>query len=325
MREKMIAFIRRSERWLLNVLVAVGKFFARLYARVASFVGPRKKIIIKSSIISIAILYVIGAVAFGIRLYKQKRYEKIDLVASYIYPFPVGHVGRAIIFSKGLTEKVIWTKTFAQKMQVEVPEGMDISILEDMQQDALVMQEAGRLGVKVSRADLDDAFEAAIDGIGGEEQAISFIKSSYGMNLTQFKQLLLPKLALEKVRNDYFVRVKARHIVMTDENKLKEVEKKIQEGKSFEDAAKESSEDQDTKDSGGLLADGEFIFKEISGLPTEIEDALFKLKTGEMSPIVKSSSGFYLLKVDERQGTIEEKPSDWYKLLEQKFAVGTWI
>lgn len=325
MRDKIIIFIRKAERWFLGIFVAIGRFFASLYRKISFFVYPRRRAITRTSLISIAVLYVIGAIVFGVRLYKQKRYESIDLAASYIYPFPVGHAGRSIIFAKGLTEKILWTKTFAQKMQVAVPDGMDKTILGDMQQDALVMQEAGRLGIKISRQDLDDAFEQATSGVGGEEDAISFIESSYGMNLNQFKQLLLPKLAFETIRNDEFVRVKARAILMSDESKLKDVEKKIQEGTSFEDAAKENSEDQDTKDNGGLVADGDLIFKEISGLPTEIEDALFKLKAGEVSSIVKSDTGYYLLKVDERLGTVEESPTDWYKSMEQKYPTGTWI
>lgn len=325
MKEKLISFIRKIEKWLLKITVSFGKFIKRLFQRVASYIKPRWRTISRTGIISLVILYVIGGVVFGIRLYKQKRFQRIDILASYIYPFPVAHTGRSIIFSKGLEQKVFWATTFAQKMQIEVPSGVEQNILEDMENDSMIMQEAGRLNVKVSRQDLDVAFEQAVGGIGGEEQAIAFIKNSYGMSLSQFKQLILPKVALEKIRDEHFVKVKARHIVVKDENKAKELEKKIREGAKFEDVAKDNSEDQDTKDNGGILADGEFIFRELSGLPEELETELFKLKAGEMSGVVKSSLGFHLLKVDERQGEIEQKPTEWYESLKKQYPLKSWI
>lgn len=325
MKDKIISFARKTERSFLKIFVRIGHFFKGLFSKIFSYIKPRWSVISRTAIISIVILYAIGAVVFGVRLYKQKRFEKIDLAASYIYPFPVGHVGRSVIFARGLEQKVLWAKTFAGKMQIEVPAGIEKNILEDMENDSIIMQEAGKLQVKVSRQDLDAAFEEAVGGIGGEEQAIGFIKNSYGMSLTQFKQLILPKVALERIRNDKFVKVKARHIVMKDENKLKDVEKKIKEGTKFEDAAKDNSEDQDTKDNGGLLADGEFIFKELSGLPEEIETEMFKLKAGEMSGIVKSSLGYHLLKVDVREGEIDQKPTQWFEDLKKSFPVRSWI
>jgi foldase protein PrsA len=145
------------------------------------------------------------------------------------------------------------------------------------------------------------------------------------MSLAQFKQLILPKVALEKIRDEKFVKVKARHIVVKDENKAKELEKKIRDGAKFEDVAKDNSEDQATKDSGGQLAEGDFIYKELSGLPEEIENELFKLKAGEMSGVVKSSLGCHLLKVDERQGYIDTKPTQWYEDLKKQYPIGEWI
>lgn len=325
MKAKFISFVRRSERWFLKFFVNIGRYIKSVFLRFYNFIKPRWRKVSRTAIISLVILYAIGAVVFGVRLYKQKRFEKIDLAASYIYPLPVGHVGRSVIFSKGLTQKVIWAKTFAQKMQIEIPPGIEKNILEDMQNDSLIMQEAGKLGVKVSRQDLDVAFEHAVGGIGGEEQAIGFIKNSYGMSLSQFKQLILPKVALERIRDEQFVKLKARHLVSKDENKVKELEKKIKEGAKFEDIAKDNSEDQETKESGGQLAEGEFIFRELSGLPEDIENELFKLNSGEMSGVVKSTLGYHLLKVDERSGKISERPTEWFENLKKSYPVSFWI
>lgn len=325
MKNKIISIVRVSERWLLKLFIRIGLFFKKIFFSIVAKIKPRWKTISRTSIISLVVLYLIGGVAFGVRLYSQKRFEKIDLYASYVYPFPVSNTGRSILFAKGLSQKILWSKTFAASMQIEIPEGLEKSILEDMQNDAIIMQEAGRLGIKISRSDLDVAFEQAVGGVGGEEQAIAFIRNSYGMSLQQFKQLMLPKIALEKIREDKFVKVKARHILVASETKAQELEKKIREGGSFEELAKSDSEDQETKDGGGVLADGEFIFKELSGLPEEMENELFKLKPGEMSGVVKSTFGFHLLKVDEKTGSIEERPTQWYEQLEKKYPINSLI
>jgi len=194
-----------------------------------------------------------------------------------------------------------------------------------MQNDAVIMQEAGRLGVIITRSDLDNAFEQAIGGVGGEEQAIAFIKNSYGMSVAQFKQLMLPKIALERIREEKFSKVVARHILFSDENKAKEFEQKIREGANFEEIAKSESTDQETKDDGGLLAGGEYIFRELSGLPEEIENELFKLNIGEMSGVVKSSFGYHLLKVEQKSGFIDEKPTQWYEQAENRYHINSYI
>lgn len=325
MLNKIISRIRVIERFLLKFFVNLGNLAKKYFHLISEKLKPKWRVISKTALISICVLYLIGGVAFGIRLYSQKKFEKIDFWASYIYPFPVSNVGRTFIISKGLNQKILWSKTFANSMQLEVPEDIEKSILEDMQNDAVIMQEAGRLGVVITRSDLDNAFEQAIGGVGGEEQAIAFIKNSYGMNVAQFKQLMLPKIALERIREEKFSKVVARHILFSDENKAKEFEQKIREGANFEEVAKSESTDQETKDEGGLLANGEFIFRELSGLPEEIENELFKLNVGEMSGVVKSSFGYHLLKVEQKSGSIDEKPTQWYEQAENRYHVNGYI
>jgi len=325
MKEKIIAVLRKIEVVALKIILKIGRFFAAAYTKLYRIIAPRSKAIAKYGLTSLIVLYLIGGITFGVRLYKQKRYEKLDRLASYIYPLPVGHVGRTIIFSKELELKSGWFRNFARSMQAEIPQGLEQKILEDVVSDKIIMQEASRMKIKVTKKDLNDAFDQAVSGVGGEEQAVDFIKRSYGMSVEQFKKLIIPKLAMQKVEEQQFVKVKARHILVKDENKAKEIEKKIKDGGNFADLAKEFSEDQSSKDDGGMLAGGEFLFKELSGLPPEIEDAIFKLKAGEVSPIVKSSLGFHLLKVEEKQGTIDQKPTDWIESLKKKYPVRLWV
>ena len=75
---------------------------------------------------------------------------------------------------------------------------------------------------------------------------------------------------------------------------LSEVLAKFKEGQSFSSLAKEFSEGSQASEGGslGLVAEKD--------LSTEIFDAVFPLKTGEISEVTKTSAGFHLFYVDER-------------------------
>src|SRR5262249_473714 len=76
------------------------------------------------------------------------------------------------------------------------------------------------------------------------------------------------------------------------------VRKRIAGGEKFEDVAKEVSDDSSTAKDGGKLppaVKGQFRSK-------LFEDALFKLKPGELSEPVRTELGWQLIKLDTRKG-----------------------
>jgi parvulin-like peptidyl-prolyl isomerase len=72
--------------------------------------------------------------------------------------------------------------------------------------------------------------------------------------------------------------------------------KKLQAGGSFETLAQENSRDPYAKE-GGLWANGEFIAK--GTVLHDIDEVIFKLRVNELSPVVESSQGYHILRVDE--------------------------
>lgn len=94
--------------------------------------------------------------------------------------------------------------------------------------------------------------------------------------------------------------------------KVEKIVLEIQGGKSFEDAAKEYSEDPMTKEKGGDL---DFFSK--GEMMPDFEKATFELEPGQMSEPVKTSYGWHIIKFiksgDETSG--EER-----KALEEKIA-----
>jgi hypothetical protein len=97
-------------------------------------------------------------------------------------------------------------------------------------------------------------------------------------------------------------KVKASHIVLSDSTEAARVLAKLKGGAAFAKLAKEKSNDKSTADKGGdlgMLIQGTALPPEIGGSP-ELATAIFSLKSGDLSNVVKTSSGYQIIKVDER-------------------------
>ena len=83
---------------------------------------------------------------------------------------------------------------------------------------------------------------------------------------------------------------RAKHILVETEEKAKEIKEKINNGLSFEDAAKEFSSCPSSSQGGDL---GSFTR---GRMVPEFEDAAFSLEVGEVSEPVKTQFGYHLIK-----------------------------
>ena len=84
--------------------------------------------------------------------------------------------------------------------------------------------------------------------------------------------------------------------------KVEEIHAQLQEAEAnFAEIAKDKSTDQDTRYQGGdmgFLVRGERDEEEQLRLDPILEEAVFQLKPGEITPILRTESGFHILKVD---------------------------
>jgi peptidyl-prolyl cis-trans isomerase C len=83
--------------------------------------------------------------------------------------------------------------------------------------------------------------------------------------------------------------IKARHILVEQEYEAKDIEKKLSEGKTFEDMAKAFSKCPSGKRGGDL---GEFGR---GRMVKSFEDAAFELNPGEVSKPVRTQFGYHLI------------------------------
>jgi len=116
--------------------------------------------------------------------------------------------------------------------------------------------------------------------------------------LYQMRHIHIKTIAQTETAEDKFSQKKADRLTKMINTEAKEkidsLVKRLQGGESFNDLAKRFSEDEVTKEKGGLLGD----LHPDSTIP-EIAQEMVKLKEGETSGVIQSKFGYHILKLDE--------------------------
>ncbi len=99
----------------------------------------------------------------------------------------------------------------------------------------------------------------------------------------------------EKNKED-FIEIKAQHILIKNKNTANNLYQRIKKGESFDEIARNYSEDETTKSMAGDLG---YFTKGM--MVKEFEDAAFSLSTGEISEPVKTIYGYHIIKVNDRK------------------------
>ena len=90
--------------------------------------------------------------------------------------------------------------------------------------------------------------------------------------------------------------VRARHILVENKDKAREVFEKLAHGSDFVQLARQHSKDPGSKDQGGDLG----YFGRGQMVP-QFEEVAFKLKQGEVSEPVESQFGWHIIRLDDRR------------------------
>ena len=150
--------------------------------------------------------------------------------------------------------------------------GETIEQAKERRREELLIEEVLRRNVlpfvSVSPREIRDFYRAHIEEFTQRKQV-------------QFRQILIKF-------SEYETKEQARQVAES-------VVKKLQAGSSFETLAQEYSRGPYAKE-GGLWAGGEFITRGI--VLHEIDEAIFSLRVNELSPIIESSQGYHILRVE---------------------------
>ncbi|AJG58427.1 MULTISPECIES: peptidylprolyl isomerase PrsA [Bacillus] len=159
-----------------------------------------------------------------------------------------------------------------------------------------------------------DQFDTLLKQQGIKEETL---KTGVRAQLAQEKAI--EKTITDKeLKDNYKPEIKASHILVKDEATAKKVKEELGQGKSFEELAKQYSEDTGSKEKGGDLG-----FFGAGKMVKEFEDAAYKLKKDEVSEPVKSQFGYHIIKVTdikEPEKSFEQSKDDIKKEIVQKKA-----
>jgi peptidyl-prolyl cis-trans isomerase C len=195
-------------------------------------------------------------------------------------------------------------------------ENLKQACLDQVIERKILVQEARRLGIKVSQEELNDAIsEIRMDYPGegfGETLGLK------GITLEEWKVRLEEKLLAEKVIRSAFhsqekidekealqyydehpssfqlgQKVRARQIVVADGEEAIQILKRLKKGENFEKVAMEKSLGPEKVQGGdlGYFSQGE--------KPTEF-DHVFSMEVGAISEVIKSPYGYHIFKLEER-------------------------
>lgn len=197
----------------------------------------------------------------------------------------------------------------ASGVDLSTPEGQQrllqtrAQILDWMIEQVLIEQAAAGMEISVGEEEVDAAVAQIVQDAGGEEPFRGRLERS-GMTLqylrTQLRAELLRARVLEQVQKTVPERaeqVHARHILVDTQERAEHIRAQLEAGADFAQLARQYSQDESTRDTGGDLG----WFPRGVLLAPGVEEAAFSLQAGQISPVVRSSFGYHIVQTLERK------------------------
>lgn len=255
---------------------------------------------------------ILGAVALiiiflstiGYLIYGQKNESSFVKTASRILPYPASIVdGKYVTYRSYLDQLYVLKNYYSsyKKLDLNSEEGKKtltearVEVLNRVNEDAIITVEAKKMGVSVSKKDLDTEFDKLVASNGGTKDFSEILKTYYGLSLNEFKSLIYaPRMLREKltdkINSDESINEAAK-------KKAEGILEKIKVGEDFAKLAKSESQDPGSAASGGDLG----YFGKGKMVP-DFENAAFALNVGEVSGLVKTPYGYHIIKVTDKKG-----------------------
>lgn len=232
-------------------------------------------------------------------------------------------------------------------------------ILNQVIEDKLVLSRAKELGIKVTEAEINERLDYIKKGFPSEEEFYKTLETQ-GVTIANLKdryrdQIMMKKLVDYEVKSkistlpseisDYYekhkdlfretdkyrvknILIKAKDEVSFELAKVEidNVYIKLKEGGDFDSLAAQYSQGPNAEKGGdmGYIEKGQML--------EELDNAIFKLKSGEFSEPVKSDIGYHILKIEDikygRQAALDESHKDIQMTLFQnkfKIQVDNWL
>jgi parvulin-like peptidyl-prolyl isomerase len=218
-----------------------------------------------------------------------------------------------------LDDSLYHESDFDEYVRAEVGTGMSnlesatlSSLFDEFIDDRFLLQEAKRQNITISMEEKAKSLAKLGEGTLTEEENEAFLAAESGplldkLLIDKYIQTLTKDIKVEEEEiRDYYERnprefhlmdrVEASQILLPTEHKAVEIWEKLRYAseESFREVARSESVGPEAAEGGAM---GMF---ESGQLPAEMEAAIFALKEGEISPVVASSYGFHIFRLDRR-------------------------
>lgn len=213
---------------------------------------------------------------------------------------------------------------FEKSLQKDQPlssierEELQRSFLVQLIDRELIHGEARRLGITVTDADVEAALQGYLEDYA--DGSFEAMLKERGLTIQAWRNELKEGLIMEKLLEEavysrieisdmevvsYYeshrkeferpAQVRARQIVVADEEEGKEILELLRGGRSFSEVAAEYSLSPDSQNGGdlGFFGRGE--------MPPEFDEVVFKLPVNRLSDLVKTEYGYHIFMVEEKR------------------------
>jgi hypothetical protein len=262
----------------------------------------------KHRVAIISIIVVVAAVALlsgftGLQLYKLQSTSDFTHSVTSVLPFPIAKVNGSYVSYESylfeLNSSVHWQEKYGTT-DLKSPDGKrQIEFLKRSALDkALTNNVAHTLAKKNNISVTDEEVDqvvARIKSSGGDLSQI--LGESFNFTESDLRRYIKDNILGQKV---------ARDLDKEAPQRAQAVLSQLKAGKAFADAAKESSEDLETKQIAGDIG---VVEKDRANLPPEVSNAIFKLQAGQVSDVITTASDYFIVTVNERVDETRAKVS----------------
>ncbi len=245
-----------------------------------------------------------GLLMLGI--YKYSWDGAIIYKFSKIFPLPVVMVNFRFISYRSFLDDVYALEKYqkyknGENAKVDKNELKRI-VLNQFINRSLIEDRLRSYGVKIDNNKINEALNSIYKDFGSKDDFAKRLKELYNWSIDDFKNKIL-KYNLEETELSKRI-VQDMTIKKNKEayEKAKKALERLKKGESFEDVAKDMSEDLQSADKGGDIG-----WLEKGTIDEDIEKVLFKMKKGEISDILKTRFGYIILKVTDKKPAEKDK------------------